>query len=268
MDIYGCDFSGAKNPEGKIFVTRGKLTGNELSIEEVISCEDRLDLLHLIKKTSAPWGLDFPFAIPKHHLQSHYSSSWTTFIQEAYSDTREQFKSRFGIVHSGKSDIDLRETDIAVNGKSPISATPIAMNGMLYGGRKLLFNLQNDVSIYPFTPYKREGSHLYEVYPSHLWKTLHLKSSDVATFDNLNSSFKTQIDESFNLSITPEAIQGTLNANGEPNLHGMDSIMACIVMAYCIFKYDIDNNWEVRPLFATAQEWNHLSQEGLILRVN
>lgn len=133
----------------------GELEQQTFTITEVSAFEDRLDLFYKITQSVAPWGLDFPFSIPREHLRLHYQSSWADFIAAAYSDTRERFKTKFGKVHSGKNDaVDCRITDIAANAKSPIETTPISMNGMLFGSRRLLLNVMDSASIYPFTARK------------------------------------------------------------------------------------------------------------------
>ncbi|WP_054941237.1 hypothetical protein [Paenibacillus ihuae] len=267
LTVYGCDFSGAKNPEGKIFIACGSLAGGSFTVNQVYSCEDRLDLYHYIHMSRAPWGMDFPFSIPKYYLERQYASSCDRFIQGAYEDTREQFKQRFGQIHSGKNSRDLRETDVAVDAKSPLASTPIAMHAMLYGGRKLLYNLRGAASVYPFEPYKENSSRLYEVYPGYGWKTLKLKSSDPEAFDKLDTSFKTLIDSGFEVCITAEAAKATLDHQGKANLHARDAVMACIEMAYCIRKYKLESSEHTQPEFATAQEWRLRSLEGLVVRM-
>lgn len=267
MKIYGCDFSGAKNPEGKIYVTEGNLEAGELTVERVFSCEDRLDLAYYIRSSQAPWGLDFPFSIPDYYLQEQYHSSWDNFLKGAYDDTRESFKQRFGVIHSGRSSRDMRVTDLALQAKSPVSSTPIAMHGMLYGGRKLLYNLREAVSVYPFDEVRDHASRLYEVYPSHGWKTLQLKSSDPAAPAEIGTRFKALVDETFAITVTAQAALGTLDAAGKANPHARDSMMACIPLAYCIYKYDLEKHWPVRPPFATEEEWANREREGLAVRL-
>lgn len=82
MNIYGCDFSGAKNPEGKIFIASGRLDGNSFIVEQVSSCEDRLDLFCEIRTTKAPWGMDFPFSIPEYYLEQQILHPGTSSSRE------------------------------------------------------------------------------------------------------------------------------------------------------------------------------------------
>ncbi|CAM4525573.1 hypothetical protein FHS16_006435 [Paenibacillus endophyticus] len=270
MLVYGCDFSGAKDPDGKIFVTIGELKQHVLTIEAVIPCEDRLDLYYRIKNQAGPWGLDFPFSIPNVHLDEHYKSSWECFIGEAYADTRLQFKTRFGKIHSGRNNIrDCRVTDLAVGGKSPISETPISMNGMLYGGRKLLGNLRNEAAVYPFDHHRESAARLYEVYPSHGWTKLGLNREDTSAIARLPEQFKLTVDAMFDIRLSPSLIP--IHASG-PKIgklidHASDSMMACITLAYGIYSAKVDEDWEVKPPFATSEEWLHRHREGLVVRI-
>lgn len=269
MLVYGCDFSGAKDPNGKIFVTAGWLADHRLTILDVKECEDRLDLFYMIKNNPAPWGLDFPFSIPREHLNEHYQSSWPFFIREAYRDTRMEFKQKFGKVHSGKNNIrDCRVTDIAVNGKSPVSETPISMNGMVYGGRKLLFNLLNDVSIYPFDSYRENASRLYEVYPSHGWSKLGLNREDQLALAQLSDVFKRRVDPCFDIELDLDKIPRLTSGIKIGKLvdHASDSVMACIILAYCLYSSPLDAFWGIKPSFASDEEWASRGEEGLVVR--
>ncbi|WP_138756573.1 hypothetical protein [Paenibacillus sinopodophylli] len=270
MLVYGCDFSGAKNPNGKIFVTIGILKDETLTIEKVIECEDRLDLFCMIRSNPYPWGLDFPFAIPREHLNEQYHSSWKQFIAAAYSESRVLFKHKFGKVHSGKNnERDCRITDIAAGGKSPIAETPISMNGMLYGGRKLLFNLLPSAVIYPFDSYREDAARLYEVYPSHGWLKLGIGRADELTIGQIEAAFKSKVDDRFNIKLDPAVIPRQLSGEkkGKLNEHAADSVMACIILAYCIYEGGLDAAWGLKPWFATDEEWNNRLHEGLIVRI-
>jgi hypothetical protein len=270
MIVYGCDFSGAKDPNGKIYVAVGSLEQQILTIKEVIPCEDRLDLFSMIKHAPAPWGLDFPFSIPKGHLENHYQSSWKSFVRAAYLESRMQFKTKFGKVHSGKNNTqDCRMTDIAADAKSPIAETPISINGMLYGGRKLLFNLLNDAVIYPFDAYRADAARLYEIYPSHGWSKLGLNREDCNAIEQMAAAFKNKIDPSFTIKLAPGIVprQSSGKKIGKPIDHAMDAIMACVILAYSIYSCSIDDSWGIQPRFANDEEWDQIHQEGLIVRM-
>lgn len=130
-----------------------------------------------------------------------------------------------------------------------------------------MYNLRGIASVYPFEPYRESSSRLYEVYPGYGWKALTLKSSDPEAFDKLNTSFKTLIDNGFEVSVTAEAAKATLDHQGKSNLHARDAVMACIEMAYCLRKYKLESSEPTQPEFATAQEWRLRSLEGLVVRM-
>ncbi|ANY70273.1 hypothetical protein BBD42_30090 [Paenibacillus sp. BIHB 4019] len=270
MKIYGCDFSGAKDPNGKIYVVCGELEHKTFTFTEVLECEDRLDLLYKIKNSAAPWGLDFPFSIPLGHLSVHYQASWKDFLEDAYSDTREQFKTKFGKVHSGKNNaVDCRVTDIVVDAKSPIATTPISMNGMLFGGRKLLLNILDSASIYPFTKRDAGAARLYEVYPSNGWSLLGLNREGPQDIEHLSTAFKERIDPDFHIELDSSLIplEKSGKKAGKPIQHAADALMACLTLGYCLLKYKIDEEWDHQPSFVSNEEWSMRRQEGLIVRM-
>jgi len=259
MKIYGCDFSGARDPESKIFVTVGELREHRLEICEISHCEERLDLFQYIVESKAAWGLDFPFSIPENYLRKFFEGSWETYIHAPYD--RKSFLERFGrIRHSAKDRSIFRETDLAVQGKSPISSTPIAMLNMLYGGRKLLKYLlkMKQACIYPFTELNLQVSRVYEVYPSHTWQVMNISRKHY-TLRQISDWFG---ERDFRVTF-PRALEGAPLTEDQS-----DSLIACVTMGYCIWKYSVDSDWNRKPVFATDAEWQKRSAEGITLRIN
>lgn len=158
-------------------------------------------------------------------------------------------------------------TDIAVDGKSPVSSTPIAMHAMLYGARRLLHNLHGEAAVYPFQPYREDVSRLYEIYPGHGWKALKLKSSAPDALQDIPASFKTQIDSGFEVTISAKAAAGATDARGQANQHARDAVMACIQMAYCLRTYKLESGEPFKPEFASEAEWQLRVLEGLVVRM-
>jgi hypothetical protein len=261
LNIYGCDFSGAKDPTQKIYVAKGELNNNRLFIMDVVNCEERLDLFYLIETTKSPWGLDFPFSIPEPYITEYFGGSWDLFISDASISSRIHFSSIFGNVHSNSNNTGIfRNTDLQVGGKSPISSTPIGMLNMLYGGRKLLNYLRNRASVYPFDPYDSQVSRLYEVYPKHAWNTMKLTNSS-NQFNRIPEAFQRNVDPNFNIRFSDNLNVQSLTPDA------MDSIMACIILGYCVYFYSIEDNWNEQPSFSSRTEWNLRKNEGLILRI-
>ena len=65
MKVYGADFSGARNLRRGIYYAEGSLIDHTLTLERVVHCDDRLDLLTAIHFSNAPWGLDFSLSQQK-----------------------------------------------------------------------------------------------------------------------------------------------------------------------------------------------------------
>ena len=57
MNIYGADFSGARDASRGIYYAEGSLEDGSMTINRVVHCDDRLDLLAAIHLSKAPWGL-------------------------------------------------------------------------------------------------------------------------------------------------------------------------------------------------------------------
>lgn len=52
MIFYGADFSGAKDPSGRICYARGELVSGKIIINELVQCDDRLDLFAAIDSSA------------------------------------------------------------------------------------------------------------------------------------------------------------------------------------------------------------------------
>jgi hypothetical protein len=48
---------------------------------------------------------------------------------------------------------------------------------------------------------------------------------------------------------------------------GIDSLMACITLAYCIYQTSLDTDWSKAPGFASKDEWDAKYDEGLVVRI-
>lgn len=262
LDVYGCDFSGARDAAKKIAVCKGRLTGSVWTLEALYDLEERLDLVARIAATNAPWGMDMPFSIPEGVLAGW--GDWSTFVSAAGVLERETFKAKFPPRHSRFADAELfRATDLAVSAKSPISATPLDMRGMLFGSLKVLHTLAvcRRISVYPFdTAPDPNRARLYEVYPGHLTLALHSgrKSLVPAQWDE---AFQAVVDPHFRLEMSASMCA---EITGE---HRRDAVLACIVTAYHMYRYGLDTDWSAPPPYATNAEWSRRTREGLILRV-
>jgi hypothetical protein len=185
MQVYGADFSGARNPSKGIYYAQGFLSAGELSIEQIVHCDDRLDLLTAIHFSKAPWGLDFPFSLPAEAFKQMKIKSWRDLLDITARYQRNDFGAF--IENSGIPSCELkcqghsnccRAVDGSIKSFSPLKKTNPNMRMMTYAGLKLLTYLRNFGSVvYPFDHFEQGVSRLYEVYPSHTWKQVGLHRS-------------------------------------------------------------------------------------------
>jgi hypothetical protein len=80
MQVYGADFSGARDPGGGIYFTMGRLSDSTLPVEEAQPCDDRLDLFAAIVESNASWGLDSSFAVPTPAYEPVELSDWQDLL--------------------------------------------------------------------------------------------------------------------------------------------------------------------------------------------
>jgi hypothetical protein len=80
MQIYGADFSGARDPGGGIYFIMGRLSDSTLPVEEAQPCDDRLDLFAAIVESNASWGLDSSFAVPTPAYEPVELSDWQDLL--------------------------------------------------------------------------------------------------------------------------------------------------------------------------------------------
>jgi hypothetical protein len=178
MQVYGADFSGAMNPSKGIYYAQGSLSAGKLSIEQIVHCDDRLDLLVAIHFSKAPWGLDFPFSIPEEAFRQLKLNSWEELLTLSAEYERKGFD-RF-ITDSGipacesqcrDHSICCRVADASIHSFSSLKRTNPNMRMMTYAGLKLLSYLRSLGNVvYPFDKLDKGVSRLYEVYPSHTWR--------------------------------------------------------------------------------------------------
>ena len=91
MKIYGADFSGSKTPYGGIYYAEGDREENRFTLRRVVACDDRLDLAYAVHASLAPWGLDFPFALPQETLKVFGVNTWEKLLEEVACLSRREF---------------------------------------------------------------------------------------------------------------------------------------------------------------------------------
>jgi hypothetical protein len=262
MKIFGCDFSGAKQADKKICVCEAEWQENKLVLLRVIELEERLDLVHMIQMSTAPWGMDMPFSVPNQWV--HHFGGWSSLLALPFTHSRNEFKTLFPKKHSRSNESAIfRNTDRILNAKSPISSTPLDMLGMIYGAFKVLHALRatSTANVYPFDEYPvLSRARLYEVYPRAILNLLEL-NHDLIHPELLNTRFQEMVEQPFLIEYSIQ-IQNQLKSE-----HQWDAVLACITMAYCVINSNIDSDWKSRPKFCSDAEWDVRYTEGTIIRI-
>jgi predicted nuclease with RNAse H fold len=259
MEIYGADFSGAKDASKGIYYTKGILEGSSLTIEEVRHCDDRLDLFAAIVNTDSPWGLDFPFAVSREAYERLDLKDWDDLLNLAVSHTRKSFldyideKVPEGVEGRCRKGIfGCRQTDIISNSYSPLKRYNPIMRAMVYGGWKLLAYLRRaGARVYPFDEYDPHKPRVYEVYPSHTWSEAGRRSW--RTLESWMEDFAP-----LEVSLGPGATV--------ENQDAADSVMACITTAVAV-RGGIEEDWKTMPDNTKEKEGGVGNREGVIVRV-
>ncbi len=263
MKIYGADFSGGRDASKGIYYAEAQLRDSELYLNKVVHCDDRLDLFAAILHSKAPWGLDFPFALPQESYPELGLKSWNELLQFAVAHDRDHFMSILNdklpnheVCSKEKSHL-CRYSDVYVKTFSPLKRYNPNLRSMLYGGLKMLAYLRQCGSVvYPFDELDLKVSRIYEVYPSYLWakakmrRTTNLKK--FADVFNEMSRLKLVLGKEFY-----EA----------PNQDFADAVLACLMMAQGIVDLKIEKTWNKPFKGLTAAEWQVRNLEGIILRL-
>ncbi|NOZ76926.1 MAG: hypothetical protein GXO65_04470 [Euryarchaeota archaeon] len=260
MEIYGADFSGARDASKGIYYTKGILSGSTLTIEEVKHCDDRLDLFSKIINSDSPWGLDFPFAIPAGAYAELGLKDWESLLDFVMAQSREEFMGILDGHHfEGRCrapNVACRITDAESKSFSPLKRYNPKMRAMTYGGLKMLAHLRRrGVGVYPFTKPDPSKPRVYEVYPSNTWPVLGGRGwkdigSSIERFNSLNYPVEVRLPKKIKIQ----------------NQDSADSLIACITLAVAI-KNGLEDNWGEPPPNATEEEWEVHRTEGLIIRI-
>ena len=274
MDIYGVDFSGGKDPSGKIWIAHASLSSaGDFELKHLHLCDDRLDLFYEIVNSlpGALWGLDFPFAPSSHTYPLMGFQHWEQWLQFAAQSRRETFLHRLADtfpMHEGpckSHGLACRWTDLACQAASPLKQVQPNMRSMIYAGWKLLYYArQMRVGVYPWDSFSitarsnPQRALLCEVYPSHTAR-LFMKSRSPELTPIFN--FMQDCGLFRNISI-PDSMLTPISQDAA------DAIVACITLSY-IYRREQNIFWQLEaPSFASHEEWAERIQEGLILRLS
>jgi hypothetical protein len=261
FSVFGCDFSGAKDASNKICVCEAYWDGKTLHLLRLVELEERLDLVHMIANHPGFWGIDMPFSIPETFVSAF--GGWRAMLQSAFKVDRRRFKQQFPVRHSRASDVMIfRETDRAVDGKSPISSTPLDMLGMLYGSFKVLDALISleSVKVFPFMdgPDMKQAN-LFEVYPRTI--SNHLQLIGTESVSEIVEKFTNVFEQPLSIKLA-ERMEESIQSE-----HIRDSLYACLIMVYTALQCGLAESWANKPLCLSEQEWLMRYTEGAIIRL-
>lgn len=271
MNIFGADFSGAKDASKGIYYCKGVLAGGTLSIERVIHCDDRLDLYAAIVVSEGCWGLDFPFGLTADACQALGIGDWEELLALAAGSSRNEFmallENRLALQKLTPSyeavctvpTIACRATDAAAKAFSPLKKTNPNMRAMTYSGLKLLAYLRRaGVAVYPFDSPENATTKVYEVYPSALWNRVGMKrTTDMEAFLAKAGGLGL-----LDIKLSSDFVDVPLFTQD-----AADSVVACVIMAIAVAKYKVADHWDICPEPISQEEWKNRKREGAILRV-
>ena len=264
MKIYGADFSGARDASRGIYYAEGSLEDGSMTINRVVHCDDRLDLLAAIQLSKAPWGLDFPFSLPEQVFDLLQIGSWNELLAKTVQCSRDQFLgflSDRGVpsceARCREHSLCCRAADASINSFSALKRTNPNMRAMTYAGLKLLSYLRSLGNVvYPFDQLNKSVSRLYEVYPSNTWQLAGL-SRDI----NLEPFIRGFFDRcGFMVDIKE-------HASDLDCLDAADAVVACVTLGYVLYRDGLEDNWEKRHKWINDVEWKQRSIEGLIVKI-
>jgi hypothetical protein len=263
IDIYGCDFSGARDPSRGLWYAAGRLSASGLELVELQRCDDRLDLAAAIMATCSPWGLDFPFAWPVAAYAKMGYSGWLELLEQVTQLGRDDFDKRLSRRRIPKAEGTCQERgttcrlgDVNVSAKSPFKVHNPNMRAMTYGGLKLLAHTRSfGARVYPFDAYDRQRPRLYEVYPGHTWRAMRIARCTelpraLSAWSQL-SSLEVSCPERWKTLAEQDAA---------------DAVIACITLGAWIAAHGGEPEWDSPPQGVTPDEWESRRREGLIAR--
>jgi len=268
--VYGVDFSGARNPSGKLYVAWGTLSadGSEFEPERCVACDDRLDAFAMLLRSSPDsiWGWDVPFAPAGPAYDRIGFATWEEWLALAAGSSRSSFLETLDeafpavetpcAVHGWAC----RHTDVACRAASPFKRVQPNLRAMIYAGWKLLsYAREAGCTVYPFDEASEErgGPALFEVYPSHTARLAggarRLELSAAAEAARENAGWRR----------TP-AVERFV----APNQDAADACVACLTLASAYASDREAFAGGARPSFAGEEEWSARGREGLIVRLS
>jgi hypothetical protein len=269
MRIYGVDFSGARDPSGKLYVASGTLSADRtvFTLEDCEACDDRLDVFARMLRSPADsvWGLDVPFAPAAPAYKAIGFEAWEEWLAFASASSRSLFLETIeSVFPSYESPCTAygwacRHTDVACRAQSPFKRVNPNLRAMVYAGWKLLhYARQAGFDVYPFDGLgSRSAPALFEIYPSHTARLVNGRRRLTLSAVAQTLCSTTRLQE----ANVPETLE-TL-----PNQDAADACVACLTLAATIAGEHVSLINHTRPSFIEEAEWRMHSLEGLIVRL-
>ncbi|TLS53227.1 hypothetical protein FE782_07650 [Paenibacillus antri] len=269
--IYGVDFSGARDPSGKLFVASGTLAadGSAFDLERVAMCDDRLDAFAMMLRSPAGsiWGWDVPFAPAGPAYDKLGFTAWEEWLSLAAGSSRSSFLEKLDAAFPpfetpcAAHGWACRHTDVVCRAASPFKRVQPNLRAMIYAGWKLLaYAREAGCAVFPFDDAggTRGGPTLYEVYPSHTARL----AGGARRLDLSAAAEATRAVAGWRLPPATEGVAGAV-----PSQDAADACVACLTLAAAYARERASLAGGGRPSFATDAEWAARRREGLIVRL-
>ncbi len=243
--IYGVDFSGAKDAYKKIWICESVVTKEGIKIEDCQNlksldggrkvdrdqCFEKLNDL-IAEKKDAVFGLDFPFGLPKIVVNE---ANWITFIKkfsEHYNDPDDfhQKCKEKAIKETGKKELR-RATDVETG--SPFCAYNLRLfKQTYYGINNVLHPLVKDelANILPMEDRENSKPWVLEICPASTLKDLNLYFTGYKGKDNKSKKLRETIltrlkEDGLVTEIDPKVWKSSVEDKGGDAL---DSVIAAV----------------------------------------
>ena len=253
-EIFGIDFSAAKNPGDKIWISKGHLKRNRITVEYTESAKSLWGNLGskesyyreirdlVLENPSGVFGMDFSFSLPEECLDG---ATWNDFISNFHKNFLTPNIFRKHCLKMTGSREKRREVEVEMG--APLSPYNLWIYKQTYHGmRDILAPLMDSVSIIPYTQAIPERPWLLEVYPGLILKERNIY---IPYKGNKNESTKTKNRDLMVEELTSKSFDGldlevdeSCIENMKKNSGGdaLDSFMALLV-TYRFYKQFLDN---------------------------
>jgi hypothetical protein len=253
-NIFGLDFSAAKDPGDKIWISQGHLKKDKIVFEYTESAKSLWGNLRskegyyekirnlVLETPSGVFGMDFSFNLPEDCLDG---ASWNDFISNFHKNfSNAEYFRKYCLEMTGGRE---KRRKVEVEMGAPLSPYNLWIYKQTYHGmRDILAPLMDSVSIIPYTPVIPGIPWLLEVYPGLILKERNIY---IPYKGNKNEPTKSRNRTLMVEELTSKSLDGldlevdeSCIENMKKNAGGdaLDSFMALLV-TYRFYKQFLDN---------------------------